>query len=344
MGGRSADLNIAMVTTWKVRCGIATYSQNLVNALAEQGVNVYVVRVSRFGQKTADLMLNVVRQIPAGKIDLIHVAHEYGIWQGLEQPFYSALKELKKPIVTTMHAVGVRLDTDRGIAEMSDRVIVHNKNCARRFGFPKKTVIILHGCKPSKTVPVEEAKSSFGIDPRTPIVGYLGFISEYKGLEQLIEAMIKVPNAALFIVGGWHTETETPYIMTLKQRSLELLPKRCQWPGYVSDERLPAAYGAMDLVVYPSRFATESGALIMALSHGKAVLASRIGPFIEKEKVGALMTFKNVKDLAAKIKRLLKDEELRRQLEEGARKYATEASWDKVAEKHVDLYKEVLNV
>ena len=162
-------------------------------------------------------------------------------------------------------------------------------------------------------------------------------------METLVEAMIKVPNAALMVAGGYHVSTDTPYIANLRQKSFEILPKRCQWTGYVPDERLSAAYGAMDILVYPSKFSTESGALIMALSHGKAVLASRIAPFKEKEKLGALMTFKGVKDLTRKIKRLLKDEELRKSLEEGARRYCEDNSWGTVAGKHIELYEEVLN-
>jgi len=335
-------ISVGMITTWKCKCGVATYSENLVNALAKLGIDVYVVRVSRFGQKTADMLLNVVQRIPVDKIDIINCQHEYGIFQGLEREFYVALKALGKPLVTTMHATGIRFEIDSGIATTSDRVIVHNEFCGKRLGYPKKTVIIPHGAKPSETVPAEEAKRSFGIDPRTPIVGYCGFISNYKGLELLIEAMTKVPKAALLIAGGWHTETDTPYITMLKQKSLEVLPARCQWVGYIPDERLPAAYGAMDVVVYPSRYATESGALIMALGYGKAVLASNIEPFKEKEKVGALMTFKGVRDLTLKIKRLLKDEELRHKLEEGAKKYCEETSWGNIAKKHVALYEEVL--
>jgi glycosyltransferase involved in cell wall biosynthesis len=130
--------------------------------------------------------------------------------------------------------------------------------------------------------------------------------------------------------------------MNLKQKSLAALPGRCQWLGYVADEKLPTVYGAMDLVVYPSRFATESGALLMALSHGKAVLASNVPPFKEKEKLGALMTFKDVKDLRRRIKRLLKDKELRSKLEEGARRFSYQNRWEAVAKKHVELYKQLV--
>jgi len=299
------------------------------------------VRVSRFGKKTPELLQNVVETIPIDKVDLIHCQHEYGIYQQLERGFYLALKSIHKPIVTTMHATGVSPQTDNGIATTSDRVIVHNEYCAQRFGYP--VTVIPHGAFPSETLPSDEAKKSLGIDARMPIVGYCGFISSYKGLERVIEAMMKVPKAALLIAGGWHIQEETEYITRLKETSLEVLPKRCQWLGYVPDEQLPTAYGAMDIVVYPSRFATESGALIMALSYGKAVLASNLPPFREKEKLGALMTFKDVKDLRRKIKRLLKDEKLRRSLEEGARKYVESTSWNIVAKRHIELYQNLYN-
>ncbi|GAH39792.1 unnamed protein product [marine sediment metagenome] len=175
-------------------------------------------------------------------------------------------------------------------------------------------------------------------------MGYVGFISPYKGLDRVIEAMTKIPDAGLLIGGGWHTAgAETRYIEDLKRDSLETLPGRCQWLGYVPDERLSTVYGAMRIVVYPSRMITESGALLMALSHGKAVIASDLRAVREKRKLGALMTFKSVADLRRKIKRLLKDGEARRELEEGAREYAEKNSWSSVAERHLGLYEEVIS-
>jgi len=330
-------VKVAMVTPWgrNVRCGIRTYSENLVKALAEAGVDAYVVRLPRFGKKTPEILQMISESIPVDKVDLVHVQHEYGLFQHLEDGFFGYLKRLELPVVTTCHAVGV-WDADRVIAESSDRVIVHNGFCAERFEGP--SVVIPHGCAPAETMEKARAKRSYGLKPGWPIVGYLGFISEYKGLETLIDAMEGV-KAGLLIGGGWHVEKDTMYITRLKKRSFEVLPSRVQWLGYVEDEDLPRAYGSMDLVVYPSKYSTESGALLTALSYGKAVIASRIGPFKEKEV--ALMTFKNVKDLRRKIKRLLKRKELRAELEEKARKYAEDNSWSKVAEKHIELYREV---
>ncbi|MBU0777750.1 glycosyltransferase [Patescibacteria group bacterium] len=333
-------MNVAIVAPWAVKCGIYTYTRDLSEALAEKGVDIYIIRLPRFGRKTHAIFGQVVNKIPVKDIDLINVQHEYGLYNGLDEAFYGGLKRLGKPIVSTMHAVG-NVTIDRAIADASDRVIVHNEFCKKRFRF--KSEVIHHGCKPSKTVPRDEAMKKLGIDPRIPTVGYCGFIGAAKGLETLIEAVSKIPKSALLIGGGWHTEPGTAYIAGLNQMTQRLLPHRCKWLGFVPDDELPMAYGGMSLVIYPSIYATESGALLMALSHGKATIASRIGPFRSKEKEGALITFRGVKDLTRKIKKVLKDDELRGKLEEGARKYAFENRWERIAERHIELYSELLN-
>lgn len=331
-------LKIAMVTPYKVKCGIFTYSENLIEALVKFGVEVYVLRLPRFGRKTKEMLQNVAGKARNLEVDCLHVQHEYGLYKGLEDSFYAVLKSIGKPVISTMHSTG-NWTLDGIVSKYSSRVIVHNKFCQRRF--TGSSIIIPHGCKPVTCPPKEECRKNWNIHPLdVPVVGYAGFISEYKGLEFLIEAMSKV-KAALLIGGGWHVEAETTYIRMMREKSLKLLPKKCEWLGYIPDDQLSSFYGSLDVVVYPSRFSTESGALLMALSHGKPVIASNLPPFKEKEKLGALMTFKTVKDLTRKIKRLLKDEELRRKLEEGAKRYAKETSWQVVAQKHVELYKEV---
>jgi len=314
-------LKIGMVSPWHVRCGIATYTENLSRALAELGVEVYIVRYPRFGRRNSDLLRLVVEKIPE-EVDIIQIQEEYGLFNQLEGGFYGALKSLhpNKPVITTMHATGL-YRVDPVICSVSDRVIVHNDYCLRRLprAFHKKVSVIPHGClEPLETPPEDECKRALGIDPRAPLVGYLGFIAPQKGLETLIE------------------------IANLKRMTLNLMPGRYRWLGYVPDEQLATVYGAMRILVYPSVFISESGALLMALSHGKAVIARDLPPTREKKKLGVLETFKTVRGLVRKIKWLLKDEEARRRLEEGARRYAEKHSWCNVAKLHIDVYEKVL--
>jgi len=336
------NLKIGMVTPYNVRCGIATYSKDLASALADQDVDVFIVRLSRFGVKTPELMQDTAERVPFKNVDLVHVQLEYGLYQGLEQVFFSHLRRGAKPIVTTMHAVG-SWDIDTMIAGISAKVIVHNEFCRSRFPF-ENTVVIPHGATPMEATSREQAKSAMGIDPRLPVVGYLGFISNYKGLESLIQAMTKI-KAGLLICGGWHIETkENEYIARLKEWADKLLPNRIKWTGFVSDEKLADAYGAMDVLVYPARFATESGALTHALSYGKAIIASDLPPFIEKEKEKALWTFSTIENLTEKIQFLLDHKPAIEELEKNARAYAQSVAWTpNIAQKHINLYKEVLN-
>jgi len=290
------------------------------------------VRLPRFGQKSPEILQDVAERVPKD-VDLIHVQHEYGLFQNLDIGFYKALKQWQKPIVTTMHAMG-SIGVDDFIAATSSRVIVHNEYCLKRFPYPN-ALIIPHGATPAEASPSEESKKVWGIDPKFPVVGYLGFISPYKGLENLVQAMVDV-KAGLLMGGGWHVETETQYMETLKAFGNKLLPRRVQWLGFVSDEMLKYAYGAMDVFVYPSRFATESGALITALSYGRAVIASDLPPF--KEKQEALMTFSDIKDLTEKINQLLENKLLREDQQKKAREYAKKTSWTTVAKQHIKLY------
>lgn len=344
-------VNVAMLTTWKTRCGIATYSEKLASALAKQGVNVYIVRLPRFGYKDPSIYQNIVDSIPLDKIDIIHVQHEYGLFSGVDRAFQPAVAKLGKPVVTTMHAVG-SWENDQVIGSTSERIIVHNEHCRgifTRINAPDvaaKVVVIPHGMTPLQTPlpPRDACKRRLGIQPEAPIVGYCGYISHYKGLESLIDAMAGVPNAALLIGGGWFVESETNYIVSLREKAHSLLPNRCQWLGYVAEEDLPLVYGAMDVVVYPSRMMTESGAMLLALSHGKALIANDLPPVREKEKKGALMTFKDIPDLTEKIKLLLTDKVLQAQYEDYAKRFTEENSWANIAKQHASLYESMLHV
>ncbi|GAH08517.1 unnamed protein product, partial [marine sediment metagenome] len=124
-------------------------------ALANKGVNVYIIRLPRFGRKSDTIFNQVVNKIPVNEIDLIHVQHEYGLYNNYDATFYNGLKRLGKPIVSTMHAVG-NLSIDLAIADASDKMIVHNDFCKKRIRVDSE--LIHHGCKPSEIVPRNVAK------------------------------------------------------------------------------------------------------------------------------------------------------------------------------------------
>jgi glycosyltransferase involved in cell wall biosynthesis len=332
-------MKIAMISTWAQKCGIASYSANLAPAIAAQGHEVYIVRVPFYGYKSYELLYNSVIENTPRNVDIIHVQHEYGIYQQHEPNLYAALKLLKKPVVTTMHAVG-NVTFDEHISKGSNQLITHNEYCHSKLEFP--STIIPHGCAVNTPADAVESKKKYGIPPEAPIIGYLGYISPYKGIDVLVEAIKHIPNVALMIAGGSHGAQDSEYMVQLKEKTLHDLQGRCVWTGYVPEKYLKYAYGAMDILVYPSRYATESGALLTAMGYGRVILASNLPPFKEKEKLGALATYDNASQLEEAIKTLIHNKKQRATIKDYALAYCQENSWENVAERHIKLYQEVM--
>lgn len=328
-------MKIAMVTPHNVKCGIFTYSRDLYTALADHGVETYISRFPRFGRKSPALLENIARKIPKDA-DLIHVQHEYGLFSGFEGVFYQALKQTRKPIVTTMHAIG-NFNADKITSTASDKIIVHNDFCQRKYS--GQSTIIPHGCKTVERMQTEHAKKIMGIPSTLPIIGYVGFIGQQKGIDDIILAVEPIERAGVVIGGGWHQGPETEYMNSLKELGNQRLPGRIQWTGFVEENRLPTVYGCMDLVVVASRFATESGALLTAMAYGKPIIARNLPPFKEKK----LNTFDNVPHLSAQIEEALSSPKMLKEMSDYSLKYAMDNSWDKIAIKHKKLYEKTVN-
>jgi glycosyltransferase involved in cell wall biosynthesis len=338
-------MKVAMLTSWLVKCGIASYSWYLSHALANEGCEIYVVRLSRFGTRDENYLRNYAEEVPLD-VDVIHIQNEYSFFQWQELVFYSALKDRltffnkKIPIVTTMHATG-NLTADRVVASYSDAVIVHNVFGANQFKLPC-AVIPMGVQKVEKHSSPELCKKRWGL--KGPTVGMFGFISAYKGLELLIRAIAQNPDATLIVGGGWHVNTQTPYIVNVKRYANRVAPGRVLWLGYLSEEDMPLFFGACDVMVYAHHMISESMSLNTALAYGKATLTSNLPPFREKAKKNVVAVFTDADDLAGKLKALLVEPELRRQLEANAEKYAKENSWTNISKKHLKLYESLLTV
>jgi glycosyltransferase involved in cell wall biosynthesis len=332
-------MKAAIVSPWAVRCGISSYTFDLAQALSTQGVDVYIVRLNRFGRKDINYFETLAtRRIP--KVDLILVEHEYGLYEGGEGAFYGTLRQRSgaTPVVTTMHSVSIPIP-DEIISENSDAVIVHNKFCQERYAHD--STVIPHGVRQAEPVPRDEAKRALGLEG--PVVGMFGFVAPYKGYEFAIRQVgMEFPGVKLLAVGGWHFDLETTYIARMKDLANSLAPGQVRWTGWAEKEMLPTYFGAVDVGLYPNRYATESGSLLTMIGYGKCVLANSLAPIREKAAEGALATYSNEGEFVMKLEELLGKPELREKYEEGARNYAERNSWANIARKHIELFKELL--
>jgi glycosyltransferase involved in cell wall biosynthesis len=234
--------------------------------------------------------------------------------------------------------------------QMVDRIICHSESIRERLAVEfsvkgEKVAVIPHGPFFYDLPPTaEQTLQSFELDPRKRFVLWQGIISPYKGIDLLLEAWHKVEatveDVHLLIVGTGPTELLDQIreqIRSLKLQRVQLHPR------FISTEELVALYRAADIVVYPYRAITTSGALATGLALGKTIVASDLPVFRElltdRENV-FFFDPQRPAELANAFVQLLNDALLRERLAENVRKMNFgEESWLSIADKTIECYK-----
>jgi glycosyltransferase involved in cell wall biosynthesis len=168
------------------------------------------------------------------------------------------------------------------------------------------------------------------------VVVYVGELSEWHGVEMLIDLAEKLKDVKFLMVGK---NLETLREETKKRDFSE----RFAFTGFVRYEEVPKYICAADVAIAPYKkidkmetFYFSPIKIFEYMACGKAVVASDleiIRDVIKDTKCGLLAKAGDVEDFAEKIKRLLDDDILRKRLGENGRKAVEKYSWDKVAEK-----------
>ncbi|MDQ4106272.1 MAG: glycosyltransferase family 4 protein [Actinomycetota bacterium] len=177
-----------------------------------------------------------------------------------------------------------------------------------------------------------------------PIVLAVGRMIERKGFPVLVRAAKRLRGRAqVVIVGGGEYE---PVVREEIERSG--VGDVVELAGRLSNEALADLYGRCAVFCLPavvdSRGETEGlgVVLIEAMSHGKPVVASRLGGIVdavEDRETGLLVPPEKAETLADALLRVVEDKELAARLGEAGRERAKRLfSWEGIAERHLDLY------
>jgi glycosyltransferase involved in cell wall biosynthesis len=164
-----------------------------------------------------------------------------------------------------------------------------------------------------------------------------------KGLPQLLEAITRLRRPCLLIVGGERRDAidYERYLRACKPGQEIIVT------GRVGDDDVAAMFRRSDLFVFPTLADTFPLVVLEAMSHGRPVLATRVGgiPHQVDESCGALVEPDDPGQLAAAIDRLGADPDHLRRLGESARaRVATEFTWEYAAERAMDGYRRVLGL
>ena len=268
----------------------------------------------------------------AADTDLVHWQ-----WLWLEQ-VSSRLLPRDRPQVLTMHNVIRRSRSGRRLADRMDATIVLTRHGAELLGGGPRVHVIPHGAFDHLThLPDERPLPPELAAVEGPIVLCFGVVRPYKGVDVLVDAFRSVEGAELWVVGR---------PLGVSPEDLDAPANVRFVPRYVSDAELPAFFRRADLLVLPHRSVDLSGVLFAGLAFGKPMVLSDTGGFrevVEEHGAGRLVPPGNVPAFAAAVGELLADPAERERLAERARAAATGPySWDSIAERTLDVYREVL--
>lgn len=178
-----------------------------------------------------------------------------------------------------------------------------------------------------------------------PSILYVGGLTKIKGVDILLNAVPliikKIPNLHIYITGSGPEEDNLKKVV--KRLNME---ENVKFLGFIPEDEKYSYYKSVDVCVFPSLYEPFGIVLLEAMGSGKPVVASNVGgiPFVVIDgKTGLLFEPGNIDELAEKVIFLLQNGELRKKMGERGQERAKEFTWDKIAERMVEVYKEILS-
>jgi glycosyltransferase involved in cell wall biosynthesis len=306
-------------------------------------------------------MAALLVRFSVSKPDIIHVQ-----WTPLVKkvPFELWLLKFAKRLgIKLVYTVHNLLPHDSGTRFLSlfkrtysemDALICHTEEAKNHLVHeflvdPQRIWVIPHGplLHDLKRDSIQVAKSRLGLPADVPLVLWQGFIRPYKGLDFLLQAWRKIAarglRASLLIAGTGEREM----LEDLQEQVTRLgLQESVRLDlRFVPDKELATYYEAADILTYPYRDVTTSGALMTALTYNKAIVATNLPGFREilRDKANALLIdYGDVDSLANSLAILIREPEERRRLAAGLTALSDFNKWDRIAKETRQCYAAVL--
>jgi polysaccharide biosynthesis protein PslF len=372
---------IAYVSTFPPRkCGIATFTSDLVNSIgqlkrleAQRVISIDGRRLfkpeyggveHKIGRDFLEDYVLMADFLNHTKVDAVNIQHEFGIFGGESGKYIlSFMDKLKCPVATTLHTVlpnfeGKYKEVFEKIIQKSAALVVLNKtthSLLKQYGVPEKKIkLIPHGCPDLPLVSSEEVKPVLGLQNKI-VLSTFGLLSKGKGIEHVIEALPEIvkshPKVVYYVLGVTHPQVKIAEGEAYRN-SLLKMAKNLGVSGHVkflnrflSKPELYNYLQATDVYITPylSPNQVSSGTLSYALSAGKAVVST---PYLHAKEAlgegrGLFCNFNDSESIAEKVTEIIENKKLRRSIEHKAYRYSRKFTWPLVAQKYLALFNEL---
>jgi polysaccharide biosynthesis protein PslF len=372
---------VAFVSTFPPRkCGIATFTSDLVNSLSHlkklKDQRIISVDGRRFFKPSYERVEHKIGRdfledyvlmadfLNHSAVNVVNVQHEFGIFGGESGEYICEfLDKLKKPVATTLHTVLPTFENKtkqvfQRVVDRSEAVVVLNeaeRSLIKRYGVSaKKVKVIPHGCPDLPFVNSSKVKPALGLKNKV-VLSTFGLLSKGKGIEYVIQALPelikKEPQIVYYVIGVTHPQVKKNEGENYRN-SLLRMAKNLGLRGhvkflnrFVSKPELFTYLQATDVYItpYPSPNQVSSGTLSYALAAGKAVVSTPY--FHAKEALGEgrglFCNFNDSVSIAEKVTEIIENKTLRKSLEHKTYSYSRKFTWPLVAKKYLALFNDL---
>jgi len=284
------------------------------------------------------------------------------------------------PVVHMFHTLGVmknrvaqspeelegeyRIEGERKVLKSVDRIVAATPAELAQLQWlyqsdVRNIVVIPPGVNLSHfyPIPTDEAKEVIGVPASGHMLLFVGRIEPLKGLDVLIEALALINQEGILdtcrlclsVIGGDPEATNEQ--MNSEMKRLQTLREKfglqdmITFLGQRSQDTLPYYYSAAEAVVVPSHYESFGMVALEAMACGTPVVASQVGGLaflVQDGETGFHVPDGDAQALSERLTVLLKDNKLRHKMGNNATAFASQYSWDKISNRLIKVYKDVL--
>lgn len=329
--------------------------------LLDHGGNIhssFLRRVIKSCEYLANLFVLGIR-FAISRPDVLHVQYLPFLERGwsFEIWFLRWCRRLGIRIVYTVHNVTRQDEPEMGIPlfrkayHSADALICHGEQAraelVENFGIQEDRIrVIPHGplFENKMQVSPEEARSKLGLAKNDPLVLCFGVISPYKGIPFLLNSwqrLQQIGTKGRLLIAGTGDRNILAEIAE-KVAAEKLKDSVDLWLRFIPVEQVPLLYQAADILVYPYKAGTTSGALLTGLNYGKATIATKLPFFQEYLKQGEtalLVDYEDTESLASALQTLIEQPQTRTKLGEALSRQTSQGmGWEDIARKTRECY------
>lgn len=293
----------------------------------------------------------------ANRADVVHVQG----WERLPLGVLAVagMRRPGTPIVQTWHNTFERRSslarTNRALrrllGRMTDATIVHTQADLARIPaeLAPRTVVIPHGeygglARTGAAADRGDARTELGIAADAPVTLMFGQLRRDKGLDQLLDAVARLPGLVL-LIGGEEIGALAANREALDRQ--ELAGRVIVREGFLTMSEAAKLFAAADTVVLPYEVASQSGVLLLAYGFSRPVIVYPVGGLTEAVVDGETGWVCKRSDPDALLEALQGSvaggwQECLRRGAAGARLAAERFGWPAIAERSGELYRDLL--